>query len=203
MTIKTWFPQSSIAGAVAVALLAPSPGLGAVKVNTSKLRKAVTVEGVRAHQQVLQTIADAAASGGNRASGTPGYDKSAAYVARRAAAAGFDVTIQPFEFPFFQELAPAVLQQIAPTFVEYENLGLNGFATMEYSGSGDVTALTQAVDLVLPPGAEPSTSTSGCEAEDFAGFTTGSIAVVQRGTCDFAVKAANAEAAGAAGHNLQ
>ena len=85
--------------------------------NTSKLRKAVTVEGVRAHQRVFQSIADAAASNGRRASGTPGHEKSAAYVARRAAAAGYDVTIQPFVFPFIQELAQAVLQQITPTFV--------------------------------------------------------------------------------------
>ena len=69
---------------------------------------------------------------------------------------------------------------------------------MQYSGSGDVTAETQGVDLVLPPGAE-NTSTSGCEAADFAGFVAGGIAVLQRGTCNFADKAANAEAAGAAG----
>jgi Zn-dependent M28 family amino/carboxypeptidase len=197
MTTSNWFPCCT-AGALAVALVAPAPGLGAVKVNTSKLRKAVTVEGVQAHLQVFQDIADAAASEGTRASGTPGYDKSAAYVARRAAAAGYDVTIQPFEFPFFQELTQAVLQRVSPTFVEYEHLGVNGFATMEFSGSGDVTAPTQAVDLVLPPG-EPGTSTSGCEAEDFAGFSAGAIAVVQRGTCDFALKAANAISAGAAG----
>ena len=70
---------------------------------------------------------------------------------------------------------------------------------MEYSGSGDVTAAIQAVDLVLPPGADPDSSTSGCDATDFAGFTVGSIALLQRGTCFFSDKAANAEAAGAAG----
>jgi Zn-dependent M28 family amino/carboxypeptidase len=192
------FPRKSIAGAVAVALLVPAPGLGAVKVNTSKLRKAVTVENVRAHQQVFQDIANVASSGGTRASGTPGYDKSAAYVARRAAAAGYKVTIQSFVFPFFHELEPAELEQIEPDAVAYGYFEPDGFATMEYSGSGDVTALTQAVDLVLPPTPDPS-STSGCEPEDFAGFEAGRIAVVQRGTCDFAVKAANAEGAGAVG----
>ncbi|HKG63447.1 MAG TPA: M28 family peptidase [Solirubrobacteraceae bacterium] len=40
-------------------------------------------------------------------------------------------------------------------------------------------------------------STSGCEAADFAGFPAGNIALVQRGTCDFVVKIANAIAAGA------
>ena len=40
-------------------------------------------------------------------------------------------------------------------------------------------------------------STSGCEASDFAGFPAGNVALIQRGTCDFVDKAANAEAAGA------
>ena len=54
------------------------------------------------------------------------------------------------------------------------------------------------VDNDLAP-ADPTdpTSTSGCEPEDFADFPEGAIALIQRGTCDFGVKAANAEAAGA------
>jgi Zn-dependent M28 family amino/carboxypeptidase len=70
---------------------------------------------------------------------------------------------------------------------------------MEYSGSGDVTAIAEGVDLILPPADVANTSTSGCETEDFAGFTAGNIAVIQRGTCDFVVKAMNAESAGAVG----
>ena len=38
-------------------------------------------------------------------------------------------------------------------------------------------------------------STSGCEVADFADFPAGDIALIQRGSCDFVVKAANAEAA--------
>src|SRR6185503_589239 len=45
----------------------------------------------------------------------------------------------------------------------------------------------------------PSASNSGCEAADFAGFPAGNIALMQRGTCTFAAKANNAEAAGATG----
>src|SRR5690606_32389840 len=37
------------------------------------------------------------------------------------------------------------------------------------------------------------------EATDFEGFTPGNIALLQRGTCSFQVKAENAQAAGAAG----
>jgi Zn-dependent M28 family amino/carboxypeptidase len=67
---------------------------------------------------------------------------------------------------------------------------------MQYSGSGDVTAAVTAVDLHLP---STGGSTSGCEAADFAGFPAGTIALVQRGTCTFRMKAENALAAGAAG----
>jgi Zn-dependent M28 family amino/carboxypeptidase len=48
--------------------------------------------------------------------------------------------------------------------------------------------------------ADPATSSSGCEATDFAGLDfsgPADIALIQRGTCFFAVKAVNAEAAGA------
>lgn len=39
---------------------------------------------------------------------------------------------------------------------------------------------------------------AGCEAADFAGFPAENIALIQRGTCTFAQKALNAQAAGAA-----
>src|SRR5512139_1622843 len=74
---------------------------------------------------------------------------------------------------------------------------LGDFATMTYSGSGDVTGTVQAVDVTLPPAETPNSSTSGCEAEDFAGFTPGNVALVQRGNCTFEQKAKNAVAAGA------
>lgn len=66
-----------------------------------------------------------------------------------------------------------------------------------FSGAGNVTAAARFVDVQIPPAPTPNTSTSGCEAADFAGFPAGSIAVVQRGTCTFATKALNAQAAGA------
>jgi Zn-dependent M28 family amino/carboxypeptidase len=158
----------------------------------TKLAREVTVNGVNRQLIALQRIADQ--NGGTRASGTPGFDASATYVHDKLAAAGWNVSYQEFEFPFFQELAPAQLSRVSPdpkTFTPNEEV-----VTYDYSATGDVTAAVQPVDLVLPPTPDPS-STSGCEAADFAGFTAGNIALIQRGTCTFAVKAANAVAAGA------
>jgi Zn-dependent M28 family amino/carboxypeptidase len=179
--------------------------LAAVGTDTSVLRNAVTLAGVRAHQEALQEIADA--NGGTRYASSPGYDDSAEYVHRLLDAAGYDVQYQQFSFPLFLETAAAVLEQTAPNTVTYVNGGDGiapdfpdgDFIIMSYSGSGNVTAQLQAVDLVLPPGPTPSTSNSGCEAADFAGFTAGRIALLQRGTCSFADKALNAQNAGAVG----
>jgi Zn-dependent M28 family amino/carboxypeptidase len=155
------------------------------------LLECVTVEGVRAHLDALQDIADA--NDGTRASGSPGYDASADYVADEARRAGLAVTTQDFEFPFFQ-LNSQTLARTAPTPATY-TAGTD-FAAMTFSGSGDVSGTAVPVDLRLP---STGGSTSGCEAADFAGFPAGGIALLQRGTCDFGIKARNAEAAGAAG----
>jgi len=72
------------------------------------------------------------------------------------------------------------------------------FLAMQYTGLGEITAAVTAVDITIPPTASPS-STSGCEAADFAGFPAGNIALIQRGTCTFRTKVVNAAAAGAAG----
>ena len=53
--------------------------------------------------------------------------------------------------------------------------------------------------MIIPPGATAGSSNSGCEASDFPASTAGNIALIQRGTCDFVIKAQNAEAAGAIG----
>jgi len=162
--------------------------------DTSELQEAVTAQGILEHLQALQAIADA--NGGTRASGTPGYDASVDYVVSRLEAAGYEVTIQEFEFPFFQALSPGELERVSPDSEVYTAEA--DFFTMEYSGSGDVTAPIQATnDVVIPPGAEAGTSNSGCEDADFAGFVEGNIALIQRGTCTFEEKIQNAIEAGA------
>lgn len=161
--------------------------------DTSALREAVTAKGVFAHEQAFQEIADA--NGGARAGGTGGYDASADYVAGLLSDAGYEVTRQAFQYEVFFETADPVFERVDPeprTYAQGDE-----FLTMEYSGSGDVTGAVEPVDVVIPPGAANS-STSGCEAEDFANFTEGNIALIQRGTCTFRQKAENAAAAGAA-----
>jgi Zn-dependent M28 family amino/carboxypeptidase len=189
--------RAALAGAAAlvVALLVAPAASALDEVNTKPLRKAVTVNGILRHERAFQAIANA--NVGTRVSGTAGYDQSAEYVKRQLVQAGYKVTEQPFEFPFFDQTADPVFERVSPAprvFTEQE------FATMTYSGSGDATAALQAVDVVVPIGANPAnTSTSGCEAADFAGFTAGNVALMQRGTCPFAQKAQNAETAGAVG----
>ena len=109
-------------------------------------------------------------------------------------AAGYNPTTQVFSFVTFQELSDPVLQEISPTAKTYAQ---DEFFTMNYSGSGDTgTRTIVPVDVNL---GNPAASNSGCEAADFAGFPAGAIALMQRGTCTFAAKANNAEAAGASG----
>ncbi|HEU4491503.1 MAG TPA: M20/M25/M40 family metallo-hydrolase [Jiangellales bacterium] len=167
----------------------------AVPTDTTALQEAVTSDAIMDHLAELQAIADD--NDDTRASGTPGYTASVDYLEELLVAAGYEVTRQPFLFNSFTELSEPVFEQVSPNEVTYEpNVD---FFTAEYSGSGDVTATLEAVDLVLPPGQQASTSNSGCEPEDFTDFTAGNIALVQRGTCDFSVKAANAYDAGAVG----
>ena len=153
-----------------------------------KLLECVDAAAATEHLEALQAIADA--NDGTRASATPGYDASADYVAGQLEAAGYTVTRQVFEFPFFEEEVPAVLQQVAPTPTTYET------GTFEYSGEGDVTGTIVPVDINL---VGDRASTSGCEAADFAGldFSGTEVALIQRGSCDFVVKAQNAQTAGA------
>lgn len=158
----------------------------------AKLQNCVTVEGVRLHQAAFQAVADA--NGGIRATGTPGYDASVAYVADTLAAAGYEVELDPFDFIF---VPPATLTQTASFTADYE--------TGSFTGSGEATVAGPVIPVDLALGtaawpAAPATSTSGCEASDFTGLDfsgPNDIALIQRGACFFSVKALNAETAGA------
>ena len=173
----------------------------------AKLLECVTLEGVREHQAAFQAIADAnddPSYPGSRAAGTEGYAGSVDYVVGLLEDAGYNVTLDQFEFTF---VFPAELQQVTPTPTDYET------GTFTGSGSADVTTAITAVDINV---VAPMANSSGCDGafteggvvgnpivadpagpDDFAGFTAGNIALLQRGSCSFALKAMNAEAAGA------
>ncbi len=188
---------SAATAALATSLLAAAPAVARDDsrtttapngVDTSRLEQGVTVNGMLQHLREFQVIANN--NGGNRASGLPGHKASADYVARTLRQAGYKVKRQQFTFAFSRDLEPATLTQTAPSSVDFETSALS------YSGSGDVTGPVVPIDLTIPPPAQPG-STSGCEASDFpepAGDT--SVALIQRGTCDFATKAQNAADAG-------
>jgi Zn-dependent M28 family amino/carboxypeptidase len=191
---------------VAAAILLPAAGGAAPQScanqnnNTyTKLLECVTLDGVRAHQQALQNIANA--NGGTRVAASPGYDASVEYVMDTLEDAGWNVSTDEFDFTVAEDI-----QQLAPTTATHP--------TGEVTGSdlGTVTAAVTAVDINL---ATPAASTSGCQGafteaavgqplvadpggvDDFATFTAGNIALIQRGGCSFALKVANAQTAGA------
>jgi hypothetical protein len=83
--------------------------------------------------------------------------------------------------------AESVLERVTSPAISYDYI--TDFTVPVGSGTGDVTAAVWAVDLNLP---STGGSTSGCEAADFIGFAVNSIALVQRGTCNYSVKVANA-----------
>jgi Zn-dependent M28 family amino/carboxypeptidase len=176
--------------AAMVGVLAAPPAQALDEVNTKKLRDGVTVGGMLAHERVFQRIANQ--NGATRASGTPGYDRSVEYVSGALRAAGYQVTLQEFQFPFFRDLSAPTLSQVSPTPTDYET------TTLTFSASGDVTgALVPTNDIVVPPGATPNSSSSGCEPGDFPPAPAGpAVALIQRGTCFFEIKTQNAVDAG-------
>ncbi|WP_020680206.1 hypothetical protein [Marinobacterium rhizophilum] len=93
---------------IAAAIAASHTGWAAVPIDTTALRDAVTVGGIQAHLQALQDIADA--NGETRAASTTGYEDSVHYVVAMLESAGYDVVIQPFDFPYFMEISPAQLE---------------------------------------------------------------------------------------------
>ena len=190
--------SAAVAVAAAFGSLAGASGAtAATPTDSSALRKAVTVAGVRAHQSALQKIANR--NDGHREASSSGYRASADYVAGKLSAAGYRVTRQAFAYDYFEELAPPSVTSPDAGFPFTYTPDVS-IATMGYSGNGSVTGVVREVTPVLPlPVGQPDgTSNDGCEADDFtrSGFN-GDIALIQRGTCDFSVKIANAKAAGA------
>ena len=166
-----------------------------------KVLECVTLAGVREHQAALQVIATA--NGGTRAAATPGYTASVDYVIGTLTAAGWSVSTHQFPFTVAEPV-----KQHAPAPATHPSGAMTGSAL---GTVGPVEVVP--VDINLVP---PRANSSGCDGayteaavgapltahpggpDDFAGFpTTPAIALLQRGTCSFALKVANAQSAGA------
>ncbi|HEU0182996.1 MAG TPA: M20/M25/M40 family metallo-hydrolase [Agromyces mariniharenae] len=178
--------------AVCATLAIAGPAQAAVVTDTKALRNAVTLDGVKSHLAAFQSIANA--NGGNRAAGTPGHAASLAYVKQQLEGAGYTTTVQTFSYER-TDFTGTSMSQVSPNPDSY-TLGVDYFP-MDFTGGGNLVDVhVTAVDVNL--GGDRA-STSGCEATDFGAFPAGDIALIQRGSCDFAVKAQNALDAGAVG----
>jgi hypothetical protein len=118
---------------------------------------------------------------GNRDTGTPGYAASVAFVATLMRQAGYGVTIQRYAYNA-SEVAGTPEFRTAHRDYALER----EWFVARRSGGGTLTAPI-----------EPPSRGTGCFANDFAGFTRGNIALMERGRCDFDTQVANAQTAGA------
>ena len=164
------------------------------------LRDAVTVEGITEHLAALEDIANANLFEGCRRGRParrvtrPRLTTSSTRWRRRVS-----TSLQPFGADIFFEQGPPRSSGCRPIRIYPRYDGENGvWYTAEFSGDGDVTAEAVAVDFTEPT-TQASASSSGCEAEDFGPDGLGKIVLLQRGTCDFGLKAEIAAARRAVG----
>lgn len=142
-------------------------------------------KGATTHLRAFQAIAKL--SDGNRAAGAQGHVRSARYVGTLLKLAGYKVSYEDFEFTYVEPLAEK-LKVLGPN---ERDLPVN---LMTYTRS------TPEGGTEAPVAVVPKDDSTGCEAADFEGADyTGRIALMQRGSCTFADKQAQAADAGAAG----
>jgi hypothetical protein len=188
--------------------LSPVPSASAVtsaecaaRVNDtpSKLVECIQQDDLWKHMENFQAIANANPSPADghpsRNSGEPGYKASADYVAQVMKDAGYDVTIQTYQFTYYAYTAEPVFREVSPK--PYTYVLADEWNPGQSTGTANAS-LQPAGGIIIPATPAPSSS-SGCTMADFSGFTAGRIALIQRGTCNFGVKVQNAQAAGASG----
>lgn len=114
----------------------------------------------------------------NRVFGSPGYNFSALYIHKHLAPLSdyYDITWQPFT-----ALYTSYNTSLSVTGTD------RGAGQMTFSPSGRVEAPVVSVP------------NDGCDAANFPGGVSGSIALISRGGCEYGLKSALAGAAGAAG----
>ena len=148
--------------------------------------KQVTLGGIHEHLEALAEIA--IKNDGTRAAGTSGYEASARYVAGRLEDAGYDVELQSFTIPAFEQLAPSTLKpETLKPFRDGRDI-----KAMLYSGAGEVSA-PLSVQSFDPEAVDRDGE--GCEG--LPGFPAGAVALLRPGPCYFRDLVTNASDAGA------
>ncbi|KAK7550239.1 hypothetical protein IWX49DRAFT_235966 [Phyllosticta citricarpa] len=148
-------------------------------VDSSRLQAAISIDALLDKSQDLQDIAYAT-PGRNRVFGSQGHNDTVAYIVELLTTPPFndyyDVTTQSFQAEYSAGNASLLVDGTD-----------RGVSLMTYSPSGSVSA--PLVQVRNP----------GCSASDYPSDVSGAIVLIERGTCDFGLKAAYAGAAGAAG----
>src|SRR5262249_49028166 len=150
------------------------------------------------YQADLESIADA--NGSTRDTRTSGYQASVDYVVGKLRSFGYHPQITSFNLPEWIENSTPVLtrtdvdpdKSYVPGTAADDDTADVDFITFELSPSGDLTdvPVVPTNDIVIP---SPGGTTSGCEPGDFPAAVDGAVALIQRGTCAFVDKLANAE----------
>lgn len=147
-------------------------------------RMAKEVSGADAWHHLEELSKLTMANGGNRVSGSPGYDAAAGYLTQQLTRAGYVVHNQEFTFldyTIHAETAAETAPQARTLHPQIANFSLS-------TPDGGVTA-----PLALPSGKD-----TGCTADDYAGTDVqGKIVLVRNGDCFITQKQMVAAAAGA------
>ena len=167
--------------ASAEATVTPSPSTEPTKVGP--------VGRIETHLRALDRIARM--SGGTRAVGSKGYDRSVAYVSRRMRSWGYEVERNGFDFDYFEQLSPTRVERLRPRRAYVDGRDVRA---MVYSGSGRVSEPVEPVEFDLQSNEHDG---AGCSAEDFSSFPSGAVALVRPGNCFYRDQVVNAQDAGA------
>ncbi|CAH0039491.1 unnamed protein product [Clonostachys solani] len=148
-------------------------------VKDKALQDAITVENLFKHAEKLEALAYST-PGRNRVAGSTGHDLTVEYISEQLNALGgyYDVQLQPWE-GYSQQYGEI---SFTVNGVVYEA------QVVEYSSNLTATD----VPLAVVPN-------FGCDVTDFPSTVSGSVALVHRGSCTFALKSQNAKTAGAIG----
>ncbi|WP_222195336.1 M28 family metallopeptidase [Modestobacter italicus] len=178
-TRRTGLTVATAAATFAGSVLLAVPASAGGGPDLEEFATEVKTREVMEHLEEFQEIADE--NGGNRASGTPGYDASGDYVQEELKDAGYDVQRQYFDFTSSTTVTETLTVGGAPVEVQ----------ALEFSPSGSVSGPLSTIAA--------GDATPGCEATDFTAANSGTVVLVPRGACTFAQKQQNAAAVGAVG----